>query len=105
MSSLTGSNPVVSAGGATRATKARQSLRERTLERGHPREDPTARKLDDIDYETLLNLDLKVMDATAASLSRNTNMPIIVFDFAQPENIKRIVYGEQVGTLVRRRSS
>jgi uridylate kinase len=71
---------------------------------GDPREDPLARKLDDIDYETLLALDLKVMDATAASLSRNTNMPIFVFDFAQPENIKRIIYGEQVGTLVRRRS-
>lgn len=70
-----------------------------------PRKDPTAQKLADIDYETLLALDLKVMDSTAASLSRTTNMPIIVFDFTQLENLKRIVYGEPIGTLVRRRSS
>jgi uridylate kinase len=71
---------------------------------GDPRDDPTARKLLDIDYEILLKQDLKVMDAAAASLSRDTNIPIIVFDFAEPENIKRIIYGEQIGTLVRRRS-
>jgi len=69
---------------------------------GDPRQDPHAVKFDDIDYDTLLKLHLRVMDPTAASLSADTDMPIIVFDFDEPENILRIVFGEPVGTIVRR---
>ena len=43
---------------------------------------------------------LQVMDSTAFSLCLDNKMPIIVFDFFQPHNLKRIVLGEKVGTLV-----
>ncbi|NUP99656.1 MAG: UMP kinase [Armatimonadetes bacterium] len=65
-----------------------------------PRVDPNAHKLDELDYDQLLNL--AVMDATAATLARGQSLPIIVFDFAQLDNVRRIVLGESVGTMVRR---
>ena len=43
---------------------------------------------------------LKVMDSTAFSLCMDNKMPIVVFDFFRPHNLKRVVMGEKVGTLV-----
>lgn len=40
------------------------------------------------------------MDSTAFSLCMDNKMPIIVFNFSQPNNLKRIILGEQIGTLV-----
>ncbi len=51
-------------------------------------------------YLDVINQDLKVMDATAVALCKDNNMDIIVFDVAQPGNVKRAVLGEEVGTLV-----
>jgi uridylate kinase len=65
-----------------------------------PVKDPSARKFDHISYSEVLQKDLKVMDATAISLARDQNMPIVVFNLRTSGNIKRVVLGEDVGTLV-----
>ncbi|MCU0586614.1 MAG: UMP kinase [Syntrophobacteraceae bacterium] len=65
-----------------------------------PVQDPTARKYDHISYSEVLQKDLKVMDATAISLARDQSMPIVVFNLRASGNIKRVVLGEDVGTLV-----
>jgi len=71
---------------------------------GDPNRDPSARKFDQIDYESFLKLRLQVMDAPAVSLCWDLDIPIIVFDFAVSGNIKRVVWGEPVGTIVRRKN-
>ena len=61
---------------------------------------PDARRYDQIDFLTVLNEGLKVMDATAISLCMDNALPIIVFDLLTSGNIRRVVAGEDVGTLV-----
>ncbi len=56
----------------------------------------------EITFEDALARDLKVMDATALTLCRESGIPIIVFNVRQKENLKRVVLGEKVGTIVRR---
>jgi uridylate kinase len=68
-----------------------------------PVKDATAVKFDRLTYLDVLQKDLKVMDATAISLCMDNNMPIIVFNLNVPGNIRKIVSGEPVGTLVSRR--
>jgi uridylate kinase len=65
-----------------------------------PVKDPTATKFDRLTYIDVLQKNLRVMDATAISLCMDNNLPIIVFNLNKPDNIKRIVLGEEVGTLV-----
>ncbi|MBR2705274.1 MAG: UMP kinase [Clostridia bacterium] len=65
-----------------------------------PKVDPTAVKYDKISYMDVLNKDLKVMDATAISLCRENNIPLVVFAMDNPENMIRAVKGENVGTIV-----
>jgi uridylate kinase len=65
-----------------------------------PKEDPTARKYDHITHEEAFRLRLKVMDLTAFSLSMENRIPIVVFDLNQPGNIRRVLTGEPVGTVV-----
>lgn len=65
-----------------------------------PRINPQAQKIDEITFENLLKLGLKVMDPAAVSLCQQNRIPIIVFDFACPGGIKKIVQGETMGTLV-----
>ena len=65
-----------------------------------PVKDPTARKYDRITFSEVLQKDLKVMDATAISLARDQNMPIMVFNLRTSGNIQRVVLGEAIGTLV-----
>jgi len=65
-----------------------------------PRKFPDAKKYDYISYDDVLHKDLKVIDATAISLCKNNNIPIIVFDFADNGIIEKIVKGEKLGTLV-----
>jgi len=65
-----------------------------------PVEDPTARKYDRITFSEVLQKNLKVMDATAISLARDQNMPIMVFNLRTSGNIQRVVLGEAIGTLV-----
>ncbi len=65
-----------------------------------PKEDPNAVKYDKISYLDILNQDLKVMDSTATSLCRDNNIPLRVFAIEEPENIVRVVKGENIGTTV-----
>lgn len=66
-----------------------------------PRKDATAIKIDELDYKRLLRDELAVMDASAVSLCKDNGMPILVFDMTVPGNIKRVVLGERIGSLVR----
>ena len=65
-----------------------------------PKKNPKARRYSRITYLEALQKQLKVMDSTAFSLCMDNKMPIIVFDFFRPHNLKRVVTGEEVGTLV-----
>lgn len=67
-----------------------------------PRKDATAVKIDELDYQRVLRDELGVMDASAISLCKDNNMPILVFDMTVPGNIGRAVMGEKIGSLVRR---
>jgi uridylate kinase len=65
-----------------------------------PEVNPTASKFETIEYTEVLARRLQVMDATAISLCRENDLPIIVFDLRRAGNIKRAVLGEPIGTLV-----
>ncbi len=62
-------------------------------------------KYDEITYMDILRQGLKVMDLTAVSLCKDNNMPMIIFNMNQPGNIRRVVLGEKVGSLVRAESA
>lgn len=66
-----------------------------------PLKDKKAKKFDEISYAEVLSRRLKVMDATAISLCMDNHLPIIVFDLQKRGNIKRIILGEEIGTVVR----
>jgi uridylate kinase len=65
-----------------------------------PKKNPKAKRYAQISYTEALQKQLKVMDSTAFSLCMDNKMPIIVFDFFRPHNLKRVVMGEKVGTMV-----
>lgn len=65
-----------------------------------PNKYPDAKKFDRITHTELLERDLKVMDAAAASLCRDNGLSVLVFNLNNPENIVKAVCGENVGTLV-----
>lgn len=65
-----------------------------------PEKDPTATKFDRISFEDVITRRLKVMDSTAFTMCRENNMPIIVFDMNKPGNLKKLVNGEIIGTIV-----
>jgi uridylate kinase len=65
-----------------------------------PKTHPDAIKFEEITYMDVLRLGLKVMDATAVSLCKDNNLPMIIFDMNEPGNIMRVVAGEKVGSLV-----
>lgn len=58
-------------------------------------------KFDTVSFQEVITRDLKVMDSTAFSLCKDNDMPIIVFNLNDPENIVRVVKGEKIGTTVR----
>ena len=66
---------------------------------------PDARRYAQLEYADLLRDQLRVLDATAVSLCMENDLPIVVFDLNQPENIKRVATGEPVGTLISGASS
>ena len=66
-----------------------------------PRLDTTATKIDELTYMRVLRDELNVMDASAISLCKDNGLPIIVFDMTIPGNIKRVVMGEKIGSIVR----
>jgi uridylate kinase len=65
-----------------------------------PKKNPKAKRFAQITYLDALQRRLQVMDSTAFSLCLDNKMPIIVFDFFRAHNLKRVVLGEKVGTLV-----
>jgi len=65
-----------------------------------PNKFPDAIKYETISHDEILQLNLKVMDATAAALCRDNKTSIMVFSMQDPENIIRIMNGERIGTLV-----
>ncbi len=65
-----------------------------------PKKNPDAKRYEQITYLEALQRQLKVMDSTAFSLCMDNKMPIIVFDCFKAHNLKRVVIGEKVGTLV-----
>ena len=66
-----------------------------------PAKDPTAVKYDQITFDEVLAKHLAVMDTTATSLAMDNRMPVLVFALKDPENILRVVNGEQIGTTVK----
>jgi len=66
-----------------------------------PTKNKSARKFESLRYIDVLKKGLKVMDATATSLCMDNNLPIIVFDLMKEGNIKRVITGDKIGTIVR----
>ena len=64
-----------------------------------PKENPNAKKYDEVSYMEVLEKDLKVMDSTATAMCRDNKMPLLVFGIEDPENIVRAVNGEKIGTI------
>lgn len=65
-----------------------------------PEKDPNAVKFTDITYDEIYARGLKVMDLTATTMCKENNLPIIVFDMDTPGNLKKVMEGEKIGTLV-----
>jgi uridylate kinase len=65
-----------------------------------PMGNPQAKRFEKLSYIEVLNLGLRIMDATAISLCMENRLPIIVFNLAQRGNIKRVVLGRKIGTII-----
>ncbi len=65
-----------------------------------PKIDPNATRFDQITYNDILRLNLRVMDTAAVSMCRDNHMPMMVFSMKTPGNIVRVIQGEPLGTLV-----
>ena len=66
-----------------------------------PEKDPSAAKYDTLTFDEAYNKGLKIMDLTAFTLCKENNIPIVVFDMNKVGNLKKVVMGEKVGTLVK----
>ena len=65
-----------------------------------PEKDPTATKFDKISFDEVFTRKLKVMDLTATTLCKENNLPVVVFDMDTVGNLKKVISGENIGTLV-----
>ena len=65
-----------------------------------PEKDPTATKFTDITYDEVLQRNLRVMDITATAMCKENNLPIYVFNMDIVGNLKKVIDGEEIGTLV-----
>ena len=65
-----------------------------------PEKDPKAKKFKEITFDEIYNRDLKVMDLTATTMCKENNLPIYVFNMDVYGNLKKVMEGEQIGTLV-----
>jgi uridylate kinase len=66
-----------------------------------PEKDKLAVKFEEITYDEIYNLNLKVMDLTATTMCKENNMPIYVFDMDTQGNLKKVMMGDKIGTLVK----
>lgn len=65
-----------------------------------PVKDPSAKKYEELSYMDVLKDELGVMDSTAISLSKDNDIPIVVFDMNQPGNLVKVLEGETIGTVI-----
>lgn len=65
-----------------------------------PKTNPKAKMFSELSYIDVLSKGLKVMDSTAVSLCMDNDLPIIVFNLSRPGNIKKVMLGEKIGTMV-----
>lgn len=65
-----------------------------------PEKDPTATKFTEITYDEIYNKGLKVMDLTATTMCKENNLPIYVFNMDVVGNLKKVMEGKEIGTLV-----
>jgi uridylate kinase len=65
-----------------------------------PEKDPDAIKYDTISYEDVIQKNLKVMDLTAFALSKENKLPIVVFNMNKTGNLKKLIKGDKIGTIV-----
>lgn len=65
-----------------------------------PEKDPTAVKFDEISFDEIYNRGLKVMDLTATTMCKENHLPIYVFNMDIPGNLKKVIDGQPIGTLV-----
>lgn len=66
-----------------------------------PKKDPTAVRYTHLTYQDVLNQRLRVMDTTSIALCMENRLPIVVFNMSEPENLKRLLSGEDIGTVIR----
>ncbi len=69
-----------------------------------PKKNSNAVKFESLSFMDVLNKNLQVMDSTAATLCKDNSIPILVFSINEPENIKKAVCGEPIGTIVKEES-
>lgn len=65
-----------------------------------PEKDVSATKFDEISFDEIYNRGLKIMDLTATTMCKENNLPLVVFDMDTIGNLKKVVMGENIGTLV-----
>lgn len=65
-----------------------------------PEKDPKATKFEKISFDEVYTKNLRVMDLTATTMCKENDLPIIVFDMDTPGNLKKVITGENIGTLV-----
>lgn len=70
-----------------------------------PMTTPSAKRFTELPFLSVLNKSLKVMDATAITLCMDNDLPIIVFDLTSPGNIRKIIEGNPIGTIVSKNST
>lgn len=67
-----------------------------------PMKDPAARKFSELTFFEVIEKGLKIMDSTAVTLCMDNNLPLIVFNVKEKENIRKVLTGERVGTIIRK---
>ncbi len=66
-----------------------------------PFKDKSAKMFKKLDYMQVINKKLRIMDTTAISLCMENNLPITVFNFMKKGNLKKVVCGQNIGTLIK----
>src|SRR3546814_1696949 len=68
-----------------------------------PKKNPDAKRFDTLGYDEVIARNLNAMDTAAFALARDSNLPLRTFDMSQPGVLLRVLWGEEIGTLVRGR--
>ena len=65
-----------------------------------PEKDPTATKFEEITFDEIYNRNLRIMDLTATTMCKENDLNIVVFDMDTKGNLKKVIEGENIGTVV-----